>query len=183
MEKVKVDVRPSGKKLSVKVKQPKLKSKQSVTVDFEIIVPKQSNLQLSSNNGAIKVADIVGKIKSRTNNGAVTAERISGDTYLKTNNGAVTIKKANLRPGKAVTNNGRISCEQITGDIECSINNGKIDVSYAKTAPGVCNVSLTTNNGAIDFTAPPDFSAVVEAKTEIGSIQTDLPLTVKGRPL
>jgi DUF4097 and DUF4098 domain-containing protein YvlB len=53
-------------------------------------------------------------------------------------------------------------------------------VYYTGTAPAICNVSLTTHNGGIDFTAPPSFSAAVEASTHNGSIKTDLPVTVVG---
>ncbi|MHC4483450.1 MAG: HEAT repeat domain-containing protein, partial [Planctomycetota bacterium] len=73
MEKVKVQVRQSGKRLSVRVEQPKLRRKQSVKVDFEITVPKKSNLDLHTNNGEIEIADISGEIESKTNNGAIEA--------------------------------------------------------------------------------------------------------------
>jgi len=180
MEKIKVKVKPSGKKLLVRVEQPRRQRKESVKVDFEITVPKRADLEFSNNNGAIEITDIVGKIKGGTNNGSITAGKISGDTQLKTNNGAVNIKKAHLTPGKVTSNNGKIICEEISGDTECSTNNGKVVVSYARTAPSVCDVSITTNNGSIDFTGPKNFSAVVEAKTQIGSIETNLPLTVTG---
>jgi hypothetical protein len=180
MEKVKVQVRQSGKRLSVRVEQPKLRRKQSVKVDFEITVPKKSNLDLHTNNGEIEIADISGEIESKTNNGAIEAVKIAGDTLLHTNNGKVNVSKADLTPGAVTVKNGAINCEEISGNIQVQVNNGKVKVSYARTAPSVCNVSITTNNGDIDFTGPVNFSAAVEAETQIGSITTNLPLTVKG---
>ncbi len=52
---------------------------------------------------------------------------------------------------------------------------------YAQAAPAVCDVSIVTYNGGIEFTAPPGFSAQVEASTHNGSVHTDLPITVIGK--
>jgi DUF4097 and DUF4098 domain-containing protein YvlB len=41
-------------------------------------------------------------------------------------------------------------------------------------------VSAITYNGSVSLTAPPNFSAKVEASTHNGSIDTDLPITVTG---
>ncbi|MHC4618321.1 MAG: M56 family metallopeptidase [Planctomycetota bacterium] len=179
-DKVKIDVSQVAESLSVEVQQPRLRRKQSVTVDFEITLPRQANLDLRTNNGSIDVADISGDIESRTNNGSLSAVRTAGNTRLRTNNGRINITKAALAPGAIKANNGSITCKEISGDLQANLNNGRVKVSYAKTAPNVCSVSINTNNGDIDFTAPPNFSAVVEAQTRIGSIRTDLPLTVKG---
>jgi beta-lactamase regulating signal transducer with metallopeptidase domain len=180
LEKVEIKVASLGTKLSVKVVQPELRSRESVTVDFEITVPRKAALDLHTSNGSLDIADITGKIEAKTNNGSISTVKTAGEAQLHTNNGKVRVSKADLKPGTIGANNGEIRCTQIAGDISVKINNGKVTVSYAKTAPNVCNVSITTNNGAIDFAGPVDFSAMVKAETQIGSITTDLPLTVNG---
>ncbi|HUW20216.1 MAG TPA: M56 family metallopeptidase [Sedimentisphaerales bacterium] len=180
MDKVKVDVRQLAENLSVEVQQPKLRKKQSVTVDFEITLPPQANLDLRTNNGSIDIADISGDIESRTNNGSLSAVRTAGNTRLHTNNGHINVTKAALAPGTINANNGSITCKEISGDLQAELNNGRVKISYAKTSPGVCSVSVNANNADIDFTGPLNFSAVVDAVTHTGSIRTDLPLTVKG---
>ncbi len=39
---------------------------------------------------------------------------------------------------------------------------------------------MTTHNGSIDLTTPPDLSARIAASTHNGSIKSDLPITVSG---
>jgi DUF4097 and DUF4098 domain-containing protein YvlB len=121
----------------------------------------------------------------KMHNGDFTATGISGDLQLEHHNGEINITKAHFSAPAVVTHyNGSITCTEISGDLQVEVYNGGVEVSYAKTAPSVCNVSImNTHNGAIDFTGPPDFSAVVEAETGLGGINTDLPLTVtsKGR--
>ena len=48
-------------------------------------------------------------------------------------------------------------------------------------APKAPNVTATTSDGGITFTAPPGLSAVIEASTGDGSIHTSLPITVEGK--
>jgi hypothetical protein len=82
---------------------------------------------------------------------------------------------------KAQTDVGTISCKEISGDIDLKVDVGKVNVVYSKTAPASCNVNIKTDVGSIDITTPPECSAAVQANTEVGSITTDMPLTIKGR--
>lgn len=142
-EEVRIKLEPSGNKLYIKIEQPDNKSEHSITIGFNITVPKQTALQLAANVGEIKITDIVQPIKVEINVGA-------------------------------------ISCKEITGDIDVKTNVGQVIVLYSKTAPSACNANVKTDIGEIDFTAPPDLSAQVNLSANLGSIQTALPLTVKG---
>ncbi|MHC4575218.1 MAG: M56 family metallopeptidase, partial [Planctomycetota bacterium] len=112
MEQVKVNVTQLGKRLLVKVKQPKLKANQNVTVDFEITVPRNSNLDLHAKNGAIEVADISGQIRCKTDNGEIEVAGVSGRIECKTKNGEITTKKT-------------------AGGTWLHTNNGKVNISNA----------------------------------------------------
>jgi DUF4097 and DUF4098 domain-containing protein YvlB len=85
------------------------------------------------------------------------------------------------QPIKVGTNVGAISCKEITGDIDVKTNVGQVIVLYSKTAPSACNANVKIDVGEIDFTAPPGLSAQVNLSANLGSIQTALPLTVKGK--
>jgi hypothetical protein len=142
-EEVRIKLEPYGNKLYIKIEQPTDKSKQSINIDFDITVPKQAALQLTTDVGEIKITNITRSIKVETDVGAV-------------------------------------SCKEITGDIDIHTNVGEVKVLYSKTAPGTCNATVKTDVGKIDFTAPPDLSAQVNFSTDIGAIETDLPLEIKG---
>ncbi|MFZ0035110.1 MAG: DUF4097 family beta strand repeat-containing protein [Sedimentisphaerales bacterium] len=143
-EEVRIKLEPSDNKLYIRVEKPDRISKHSITIDYNITVPKQTALQLATNIGEIKIANTTKPIKVEANIGAV-------------------------------------SCEEITGDINIQTNVGEIKVLYSKTAPSACSANIKTDVGEINFTAPPDLSAQVNISANIGSIQTDLPLTVKGK--
>ncbi|MBN1805574.1 MAG: DUF4097 family beta strand repeat protein [Sedimentisphaerales bacterium] len=81
---------------------------------------------------------------------------------------------------KVRTDVGEISCKQISGNIDLQSDVGKISVVYSKNAPAACNATISTDVGSIDLTVPPECSASVQANTDVGSISTDMPLTIKG---
>jgi len=142
-EEVQIKLEPSDNKLNIRVEKPDKMCKHSITIDFNITVPKQTALQLATNVGEIHISNIT-------------------------------------QPIEAETDVGTITCRQITGDIDLATNVGEVTVVYSETAPSACNADIKTDVGEIDFTAPPELSAQVNVSVDIGSIQTDLPLTVKG---
>jgi len=160
-EQTKIKLEPFGDKLTVKIEKPTLMRNRSVSVNLNVKVPNQTNLELTTYNGAVKIANITGEVNGTTHNGGVTATKVSGTAKLGTHNGSIT-------------------CEEISGDVQLGTHNGGVKVFYSEAAQPVCSVSVVTHNGGVEFTAPPNFSAVVEASTHNGSIKTDLPITVSG---
>ncbi|MFQ6036448.1 MAG: DUF4097 domain-containing protein [Sedimentisphaerales bacterium] len=161
-EQTKVTLKPSANKLTVKIDKPTFLRNRSVSVNLNVKVPNQINLELTTHNGAVKIANITGELDATTHNGRVSVTHVSGSIKLRTHNGS-------------------IMCTEISGDAQLRTRNGNVKVYYSEAAQSVCNVSAVTHNGGIDFTAPPNFSAAVEASTHNGSIKTDLPITVIGK--
>ncbi len=143
-EQIKIELDRDGNTLTVRTEKPRTKKRRSISISFNITVPKQTALELESNVGKIQVSNITEKIEVQTDVGQIT-------------------------------------CKEISGDIDLKVDVGTVKVVYSKTAPAACNATITTNVGSIDLTTPPNFSAAVDADTDVGSIRTDLPLTVKGK--
>jgi DUF4097 and DUF4098 domain-containing protein YvlB len=166
-EETKVTLEPLGNsplrgKLTAKVEKPSYLRNCSVSVSFNVTVPNQTNLELSTHNGRVKITDIAGEIDATTHNGGVTATQVAGTTKLRTHNGSIT-------------------CKDISGDTQLRTHNGSIKAYYSKAAQPACDVSIVTHNGGVSLTAPPKFSAEVEVSTHNGSIKTELPITVVGK--
>ena len=144
VEQTKIDLEQSGDVLTVKITKPPNRKHRSISINFNITVPKETALQISSDVGKIGISKITGTIKTRTDV-------------------------------------GEISCKEISGDIDVQSDVGKINVVYSKTASAVCKADIKTDVGSIDITTPPGCSAAVQANTDVGSIRTDLPLTIRGK--
>ena len=143
-EQIKIELDQDGNTLTVRTEKPRTKKRRSISISFDITVPKQTALELESDVGKIQVSNITEKIKAKTDVGQIT-------------------------------------CREISGDIDLRADVGTVKVVYSKTAPAACNATITTDVGGIDLTTPPNFSAAVDADTDVGSIRTALPLTVRGK--
>jgi hypothetical protein len=161
-DEVEVTLEPSGDTLAVKIRKPTLLVNKSVGVSLDVTVPNQTNLELGTHNGAVTIADITGRVRATSHNGKVTTERISGAMELETHNGSIT-------------------CRQVSGDAKLRTHNGSVKAFYAESASPVVDISIVTSNGSIELAAPSGLSARVEASTHNGSINTDLPITVRGQ--
>jgi len=177
---VRIQVRPIDKIVWVEVElAEELQGNQLIKVDFEIALPQKADLKLSTANGSVDISGIKGDINCEIGNGIITAEEIIGSTRLGINFGEIIVRKADFDKSLITANNGPVTCEGISGNLQVKVNSGKVKVRYAETAPSVCNVDISTNDGDINFMGPVDFSAMVEAKTIVGTIETNLPLTVE----
>jgi hypothetical protein len=178
-EETEITLEPSGNKLTVRIEKPSNMIKRSVSVSFDVIVPNRTNMELATHNGDVQISNITGDINGTTHNGDVKIANVAGQVTGTTHNGKITIEKIRGTI-KLQTHNGSVNCEEISGDAQLRTHNGSIKACYSEAAPAVCEISLTTHNGSVDFKAPPSFSAVVEASTHNGSIKTELPITVTG---
>ncbi|MHC4434006.1 MAG: DUF4097 family beta strand repeat-containing protein [Planctomycetota bacterium] len=161
-DQVSVTLVPSDNGLAAKIDRPTRLVNKSVSVSYDIQVPNQTNLELITHNGAVRIADIAGDVDATTHNGKVSTENSSGTVVL-------------------TTHNGSVNCQNISGGARLHTHNGGVDAVYSETAPSVCDVSIETYNGGISFKSPPNFSARVDASTHNGSVHTDLPITVSGK--
>ena len=206
-EESKVKLEKFGTKLTVKLEKPTLRGNESVDIQFKAMIPKDCDVEVSTDDGDITTKNINGDIEIKTDDGKVSLSQINGDVRVISNDGSVTIQDINTdgklgRDEKWIdiqSDDGRVTLSRIVGDIKVRGNDGstriedvigdvnlqsddgRITVIYNEDAGGICNVSMVTNDGAIDFTAPRNFSANVEVITNDGSIDTGLPIKVIGK--
>jgi DUF4097 and DUF4098 domain-containing protein YvlB len=148
-EKVKIKPELVGKTLTVKTEKPQTKKEQSIGVSFEIIVPKQTNVECSSSFGAIKLANINGNAKTKTSSGSIKADNIQGLKSVQ-------------------TSYGPISCNNVSGnDVRLKTNSGKITLT--KASFGDCDVD--TSFGSIISTGLK--AEALKLKSGSGSIKVE----------
>jgi hypothetical protein len=81
---------------------------------------------------------------------------------------------------KAATDVGAIACTGLREASDLHANVGDVKAAYANDAPPALDVTMATNVGNIEFTGPAEISAHLTARSNVGSITTDRPLTVTG---
>jgi len=149
-EQVKIKLESVGQTLTVKAEKPPKKRRRSISISYDITVPKQTNVECGSSYGAIKLSNIDGNVKGKTSSGSISAENIQGSAQLDTSYGPVTCKNitgdniqlksssGSIRAENVVgsvnlnTSYGSITCDDISGgDIKLKTSSGKIKLSKA----------------------------------------------------
>jgi predicted membrane protein len=169
-EEVQIKLEPSDNKLYIRVEKPIKMSKHSITIDFNIIVPKQTALQLATKIGAIQIANITQPIKVQANIGAVSCREITSNIDIQTNIGEVKVLYSKTAPGTCnaniKTNIGEINFAtppDLSAQVNISVNIGSIQTDRPLTVKGIINKSLSSTIGKGE--------GKVILKTNIGAIK------------
>ena len=144
-EQVKITLEPVGQTLTVKAEKPPKKRRRSISISYDITVPKQTNVECGSSYGAIKLSNIDGNVKGKTSSGSISAENIQGSAQLDTSYGPVTCKNISGDNIKVKSSSGAINAENIRGSAELDTSYGSItcrDISGG-------DVKLRTSSGKI----------------------------------
>lgn len=121
--------------------------------------------QMNTNNNDVEVRFHVKvprgvKLDAGTVNGDIRAAALTGDADLHTVNGGIDVTAA--------------------GIVEAETVNGSIDAKIGR-ADWTGELKFTTVNGSLTLTAPEGLSTEVEASTVNGSVDSDFPITMRGR--
>jgi len=163
-EQVQINLELTGNALTIKAEKPHVRRSRSIGVSYNIIVPKQTNIECSSSYGSIELNDLEGNVKGKTSSGRIKSKNIQGSVQLKTSYGSVTCKNIsgdniylksssgsinaeNIRgSAELYTSYGSITCNDISdGDFKLKTSSGRIKLS--KASFGDCNVH--TSYGSI----------------------------------
>jgi DUF4097 and DUF4098 domain-containing protein YvlB len=177
---IKVKYEQSGNRITVEVQKPEpfqgISINASRSANVTITVPRQSDLDARSGDGAMVLRGLSGRIAVRSGDGGIKGTALDGDVIVHTGDGAVTL-------------------DDVTGRLELTTGDGRVDVSgalsrvRARTGDGAITIrarsgsrteddwELTTGDGPMTVELPSTFAAEVDAHTGDGGI------TVEGLPI
>jgi DUF4097 and DUF4098 domain-containing protein YvlB len=163
-EQVTIELETAGDTLTVKADKPPSRNNRSVSISYDITIPKQTSIECASSYGAIEIANIEGQTSGKTSSGSIEAKNIEGPTNLDTSYGSVncrnitgssiTVKSSSgsitseiiKGPAQLTTSYGSITCTDMSdGDLKLKTNSGKIRLSNASFSE--CNAH--TSYGSI----------------------------------
>ena len=165
-------------------------------VHFEVEVPSQtqteirtggggvrlSNLrgdsELRTSGGSIDVSGLNGKLDAKTSGGSIRLQEVSGDARLDTSGGKIEV--ASLDGSlNAHTSGGPIRIDRVTGYVEAKTSGGPISVNFGRgnARGGV----LETSGGSIEAQLDRSANLEIDASTSGGSVSSDLPIRVVGK--
>ncbi len=179
LDKLSVEVRESGDGLSIVTHMPRKSDSGffdmlfgndgNAAVDYDVTVPRATDLKVENTNGGITVSDVSGSSELGTTNGRIEALRCSGTMTATTTNGAIRaelLEVASGKPMKFETTNGSITLTvppSFAADLQAETTNGSIRTDLPVTTKsfsrrelhgtmngGGAELGLYTTNGSIE---------------------------------
>jgi len=162
----------------------------------------EGTVDARTSDGSIEIKGIKGDTKLKTSDGRITCTRVEAGTLdVHTSDGGIKLEDMNAKTCTARTSDGTITLTTVRADsldlhtsdgsirchgiaaaeMKCRTSDGSVQIECAADAPNVIDATISTSDGSITFTAPPGLSAVVDASTNDGSVNTALPITVEGK--
>lgn len=125
------------------------------SVNYEVSVPKNAMVTLTTNNGGIVIENFGGTANFHTHNGGISLRGVSGDIKGETTNGGVNVDLVGDRWDGAgldvTTHNGGINIrmpEHYSAELEVGTTHGRLNIGIPITVQGTIGRSLTTVVGA-----------------------------------
>jgi len=148
-------------------------------VNFTVRLPKGVKLAVGSGNGDVSVSGATDEVRAGSGNGRVSVSA-GGAVNASSGNGDVSVQRAG-GPVRASSGNGRVIVATSRGPVNASSGNGDVEVSMDAIADVSDDMELSSGNGTITVTVPPDFGGEIDASTGSGKFYSDFPMTVRGR--
>jgi DUF4097 and DUF4098 domain-containing protein YvlB len=133
-EATEVRFEPDGDRLAIKADTPKMGHNRSVSISYDIVVPRRTSVECSSASGSVEAANLQGNVQADSTSGSVTCEALrSGSVHMSTASGSVRLSDASeLGPCELRTASGRASAEQVQADsIRISSTSGSVELRDA----------------------------------------------------
>jgi DUF4097 and DUF4098 domain-containing protein YvlB len=117
-----------------------------VNVSFEVTVPTNFNLNLTTSGGDIKAASVRGNVRARTSGGDLAFDRVEGEIDAHTSGGDIVLKEGTAR-AKLGTSGGDIEVDRAGGPTEVATSGGNITINSVAQL-----LSATTSGGNVHAT-------------------------------
>jgi len=147
-----VEIVVSG--LDISADGPRSRGREWWSVNFELRVPRNSDLWIRAQNGGIEVAQVKGEIDLETLNGGLSLQDLGGNVRAETTNGGVDVELNGSRwdgVGLDVrTINGGVDLavpERYSADLETGTVNGGIDIDFPVQVRGRLTRRINTKLG------------------------------------
>lgn len=142
----------------------------SISFNFEIKTPANTNTELRTSGGNIHISGLIGKQEARTSGGNITINEMNGPANLRTSGGNIIILQhsgsidartsgGNIQMNtisgnaKVTTSGGNIRGRDISGNLEATTSGGSIDIDIATLEN---TLKLRARGGNITATVPQD---------------------------
>lgn len=174
-----VESSQEGSRITLEVKHPRKEAftgfgfHMSASARLIVTVPRRSDIQARTGDGAIRLDGINGRLELRTGDGAIRVSGVTGDLRLNTGDGAITVDGAEGKLSLE-TGDGGVNVEGKMTSVKMHTGDGSIVYRVEPGARMDDDWDISTGDGSVSVYLPASFSAELDAHTGDGGIRNDL---------
>jgi DUF4097 and DUF4098 domain-containing protein YvlB len=162
-DEVRVSERQTANRVEIEVRVPRKMGIGVFSVEVDVTLPRESDLDIHTGDGRIEVSDVKGDARLATNDGRIRVYRADGSLNASTGDGSIEA-------------DGRFDA------LDVSTHDGHVRVSaQAGSKIGGIGWSVHTKDGRVDVLLPDKFAADLDAETHDGHVTVDIPLETSGQ--
>jgi DUF4097 and DUF4098 domain-containing protein YvlB len=151
------------------------------TADYSLDVPMGTDLEIRNTQGSVRIEKLQGDDASvETVGGAILVSDFTGHLFVRSIGGNIDVIRAS----------GRVEAYSITGDLHfvspttsklrATTTSGRI--LFEGDFPDGGDYSLSDYSGDMEIICPPSASFELNAKTDRGKLENDMPMTIRHQP-
>ena len=143
-----------------------------------VTLPKSASTRISSSGGGIDIAGIDGKVMAESSGGGVKASRLGGAAQLSSSGGSISADNV-AGDLEAESSGGGIAVREARGRVVAGSSGGAVSVAFA--AGNAKGGELSSSGGGVATMVDPAVGLEIDASSSGGSVDCNLPLTVRGK--
>ena len=178
LESVKVDAKQDGNRIDIEVRKPAHEvvffGIGHITPSAKLIVsmPRDGNVTAKSGDGSIRIERVRGRLELRTGDGSVHGNDIGGQITVSTGDGSVTLDSTD-GDVDVDTGDGSVRAEGKLTTVKLHTGDGSVTLRAESGSTMKDDWSISTGDGGVNVSVPPDFSAELDAHSSGGSVRSE----------
>jgi len=174
-----VESSQEGSRITLEVKHPRKEAftgfgfHMSASARLIVTVPRRSDIEARTGDGAIRLDGVNGRLELRTGDGAIRVSGVNGELLLNTGDGAITVDGAEGKLSLE-TGDGGVNVEGKLTSVKMHTGDGSIVYRVEPGARMDDDWDISTGDGSVSLYLPSSFSAELDAHTGDGGIRNEL---------
>ena len=161
---------------TIRVRQIEHERGQSISIDYEITAPAETQLNSRTGSGDVTVEGISGPIEAQTGSGDVKMSAVHGNVTAQTGSGDTKFDGVEAERVEIKTGSGDVELHDLHCALEARTGSGDIRAEGNPTGAW----RLNTGSGEIKLSLPSGLGFDLEARSQSGDVNSGLPITVQG---
>ncbi len=165
-----------------------------ISISYDVTVPKDIRLRANTGSGDVRIDDVAGgtvvrsgsgnlklhnlgsDLEVKSGSGDIDAIDVAGTTRVSTGSGNIHIQQSGTGYVRTSTGSGDVTIDNAKGEVEASTGSGNIHASGSV----LDNWNIHTGSGDVRIQVPHDAKFTIHARSNSGSVHSDLPVTMQG---